>query len=754
MEGRKLSHFRVESKLGEGGMGLVYKAKDETLRRPVALKVLPPSLVGDADRRQRFLREAQAAAAVSHPSIAAIYEVGEDGSDVFIAMEYVEGRTLRTLLEEGPLKVETAVALGREIALGLDRAHASGVIHRDLKPENVMVGPEGHAKILDFGLAKLQEHPFGAGELSGLDTRSEITRGGTVVGTVGYMSPEQARGKAVDNRSDLFSLGILLYELVTGRNPFKRETMADTLTALLAESPPPASGFNPGVPSWLDGLLARLLEKEAGARPRAAAEVAGELAGLQDAPPAGRAAQGSIAVLPFADMSPQKDQDYFCEGIAEELTNALSRVEGLRVAARTSTFQFKGRADDVRRIGQRLGVATVLEGSVRKAGDRLRITVQCVSASDGYQLWSERYDRQMEDIFAVQDEIASKVVEALKIRVTSPHPVRHATEDVEAYHLYLKGRYWWNKRYKGGLKTSTGFFEQAIEKDPGYALAHAGLADACSVVGFYGFQPPREVFPRAKAAAERAVALDEGLPEAHVSRALVHYWFDRDWAAAEREFQRAIELAPNHVAARIFLGQMWSAFGRVEEARPLFARALELDPLGPLTHGIVGSGFNFARLYEEAVEACSRAIELDPNHVQAMFAASIALSRLKREEAISVGRRVVEIAGRSPLFVGVLGSALATLGHEAEARELLSELEARSRTEYVGALFRAWIHGNLQDRAQTLDLLEQAYEEHETQLFALKAFEVYDFLRGEPRFEALVRSLALPEPPKALSRGS
>jgi serine/threonine-protein kinase len=747
VEGKRFSHFLIEELLGEGGMGRVYKATDESLRRTVALKVLLPEFARNPERRQRFLREAQAAAAVSDPSIAAVYEVGEDGEDAFIAMEYVQGKTLRAVAQDGPLEVGEAIRVASEIAKALERAHQSGVIHRDLKPENVMLGDGGAVKILDFGLAKIREAPRSGPLASELETKSgNLTREGTILGTVAYMSPEQARGQRLDPRSDIFSLGVVLYELLTGLHPFRGETSADTLSAVLKENPPPPSRSNPEVLPALDALLERMLEKEPAGRPASAQEVRLELKSLDLAPQAPESPEGgSVAVLPFADMSPEKDQDYFCEGIAEELINALAHVEGLKVASRTSAFQFKGKADDIRRIGQKLGVATVLEGSVRKAGTRLRVTVQLVSTANGYHLWSERYDRDTQDIFALQDEIAQSLVQALKIRLGHQRPVRRATESVEAYHLYLQGRYFWNKRYEGGLKRSVEFFEAAIEKDPSYALAHAGLADAYSVIGYYTFLPSREAFSMAKEASDRAVALDPSLAEAHVSRALVAFWFEWDFPRAEAEFRQAILLKPTHVPAYMFLGQLMPLLARTEEAAPLWQKALELDPLGPLTHGIVGSGHVFARQEERAVEECSKALALDPNHVQSLWAISMAYSRLGRAaEALAAADRMVSLGGRSPFFLGIRGALLAILGKKDEARSVVRELDGWAGSEYVAPCLKGFLFAALGDAREALDSLERAYEERNPLLICLAAWREFDFLRGEARFRALVKTVGLP----------
>jgi serine/threonine-protein kinase len=453
-------------------------------------------------------------------------------------------------------------------------------------------------------------------------------------------------------------------------------------------------------------------------------------------------------VLPFADMSPQKDQDYFCEGIAEELIGALTHVAGLRVAARTSAFQFKGRADDVRRIGQQLGVEAVLEGSVRKAGNRLRVTAQLINTSDGYQLWSERYDRDMEDVFAIQDEIAATIVETLRIHLvgeTALPRVRRSTANPEAYNLYLQGRYWWNKRSEGGLWKGIQFFEQAIGQDPSYALAHAGLADSYSVIGYYALIPPKTAFAKAKHAAEQALALDAGLAEAHVSMALIRFWFDWDWAAAEAEFRQAFACSANDVRAHMFLGQLLAATGRADEAEVEWQAALELEPMSPLTHGIVGSGLYFARRYEAGLTRCRRALEIDPDHLQSLWAGAGNAARIPRvDEAIEKGQRAAALSGRSPMILGMLAFAFSAGGRRDEAQALLAELEARSKQEYVAPLSRAWILASLGDKQQTLEWLERGYEERNSMMMGLAAMADFDFLRGEPRFMDLLRRMKLP----------
>jgi len=735
-------------------MGEVYRARDTQLGRDVALKVLPERLAADPAFKARFEREARAVAALSHPNILAIHALGSDAGRLFAVMELLPGETLREMLASGRVPFEQAVACAVQITRGLASAHERGIVHRDLKPENVMVAPGGSVKILDFGLAKPVEEmaaPPG-GHLSQAETEDGLTKAGTVLGTTAYMSPEQARGQRTDTRSDLFSLGVLLYELLTGRNPFRGPTAADTLGAILRERPRPPSEIDPDMPPALDGLIERLLSKEPADRPSADVVVA-ELTELQTPAPAVRAgaarppeALRSIAVLPFADMSPGKDQDYFCEGLAEELINALAHVAGLRVATRTSAFRFKARADDVRRIGQQLGVETVLEGSVRKAGKRLRVTAQLVDARDGYHLWSERYDRDLEDVFALQDEITTTIVETLRLKLAGavPSRPRAATGNVDAYQLYLQGRYWWNKRNEGGLWKGISFFAQAIEKDPSYARAHCGLADSYSVIGFYCFLPPSTAFAKASESAARALALDEGLAEAHVSVAFVRYWFDFDWPGAEQAFRRSLGLRPDNVIAHVFLGQLLSAIGRPAEADVEWRIALSLDPMSPLNHGIVGSGLYFSRRFEAGLDENHKALELDPNHVQSLWSGSNNAAQLGRfDEAIDLAQRAVALSGRAPMFLGALGQHLARAGRKDAAQGILDELEARASQEYIAPVILAAVQVGLGRKDRALELLEQAFAERNSFLIALVGSYECDVLKDEPRFQALLNKMKL-----------
>ncbi|HVO76366.1 MAG TPA: protein kinase, partial [Candidatus Bathyarchaeia archaeon] len=635
MVGKMISHYRILEKLGEGGMGVVYKAEDTKLGRLVAIKMLSRQLGGDEEARKRFLQEARTASALDHPNICTIHEIDEtkDGA-LFMVMAFCEGRTVKEQLDAGPIDVARAVDIAVGVASGLERAHEKGIIHRDIKPANVMVTSEGQAKIMDFGIAKLVG---GAG----------ITRTGAPLGTVAYMSPEQANGGAVDHRSDIWSLGVLLYEMLAGRRPFGGEYEQAAIYSILNVEPSPPSTVRREVPPELDRVVLKAMAKAPDERYRTAGEMRAALETCANKLMAGSARVDavnqrglpSIAVLPFRDMSPARDQDYFCEGIAEELINGLAQIAGLRVAARTSAFQFKDKDLDVRKVGRDLGVESVLEGSVRKAGARLRVTAQLINVADGYHLWSEKYDREQGDIFAIQDEISLAIVEKLKgqlLREDRSRLERRYTANEEAYNLYLRGRYIYNRRYQGGMSRAIELFQQAIGKDPHYALPYVGIADCYGQFAHWGSLDPRIAYPKAKEAVERALAIDERLAEAHVSLGWIKEYYDWDFAAAEEEFRKALALNPNNVVAHYWLAVFLAALGRAEEAMREAREALTLDPISPLTSFHMGVVLFFARRYDEAVEQFQKVLEMDAGFSIAQFLLSASLGSLGRwNEAIA-----------------------------------------------------------------------------------------------------------------------
>jgi serine/threonine protein kinase len=488
MIGKTVSHYKILEEIGRGGMGVVYKAKDTKLKRTVALKFLPPELIRDPEAKERFIHEAQAASALDHPNIGTIYEIDEtaDGQ-TFIVMAYYEGETLKEKLEKGAIDFEEAYDIVILIASGLAEAHEKGIVHRDIKPSNVLITERGRVEIIDFGLAKLAE-------------QTKITREGTTLGTVAYMSPEQTRGKEVDHRTDIWSLGVILYETVIGQKPFKGDYDQAVIYSILNEEPTDIRKLRSDAPAAIEKIIKKALAKSPEKRYQKIEEFVADLRLVREKHVKKASAEQpfsgkhSIAVLPFVDMSPKKDQEYFCDGLSEELINALTHIKKLRVAARTSAFSFKGEKYDVREIGDKLNVDTVLEGSIRKAGERLRITAQLVSATDGYHLWSEKYDRNMEDIFAIQDEISLAIVDKLKIELLGDEAallVKRGTDDLEAYDLYIKGRFFWEQRGKG-IGKAVECFKRAVARDPNYAQAYAGLADSYNLLAFYGFMPSRD----------------------------------------------------------------------------------------------------------------------------------------------------------------------------------------------------------------------------------------------------------------------
>jgi serine/threonine-protein kinase len=740
----RIGPYAIERELGRGGMGVVYLARDTRLGRPLAIKLLPAEIAGDADRRARFEREARTAAALNHPNIAIIHELGESGDACFIAMEYVGGCTLgEHLSKSGGVPPAECMRIAEQIAEGLVAAHAGDVVHRDLKPGNVMVTGDGRVKILDFGLAKACDRGPGPGPSDG---PTALTEPGQLMGTVDYMSPEQARGQAVDARSDLFSFGAVLYEMATGSPPFRRCTVADTITATLTERPPAVSTLGAGLPSSFARVIHRLLEKNPEDRYQSAAEALEDLRRMRADTEAGTEQTRSIAVLPFADMSPGGDQEYFCDGLAEELINALTQVEGLRVAARTSAFQFKDKVVGVETIGRELRVETVLEGSVRKAGNRLRITAQLVNVADGYHLWSQRYDRDLEDVFAVQDDIASTIVGTLKVKLTRETTaplVRRYTDNVAAYSLYLKGRHFWNNRHRGLLLKGIDCFEAAIENDPSYALAYAGLADSYSVQGFYSFIPPQEACEKALEAAQQAVRLDESLAEGRLALGTVRFWYEWDLRAAEQEIDRAIDLNPKFALACAWKAQILGSSLRPDEAARYARRALELDPLSPAVTTIAGFVLVWSGLYEEACQVACKGLEIAPNHMSCTWLLSSTYSlRSMHDEGIAAAERVVELTDRAPFMLGVLGEVYAMAGRRDDALRIIDEIKARAEKTSAGSV--AIVYGVLGEVDEAVAWLERAVEQRSAFLPYAALMREFESLRGDARFDELLRRAGIP----------
>jgi serine/threonine protein kinase/tetratricopeptide (TPR) repeat protein len=768
--GTRFDSYELGPLLGSGGMGEVYRARDVDLGRAVAIKVLRTDAPSRPERLARFSREARTASALNHPNIVTIYRIGEVDRVPYIAMELVEGRTIRELLERGPLPVPDILDYGTQIAEALAKAHAGSIVHRDLKPENLMVTPDGRVKILDFGLAKLSED---VSELSSSPTSAQ-TAEGILLGTVQYMSPEQARTPQVDFRSDQFSLGLILYEMATGRRAFARESVSGTVAAILFEEPVSATDLNPGLPAGLQDVIATCLRKDPAARFATTTELAKRLRALKvqpsvdvsrletlvrPAPQPEAPGPPSIAVLPFLDMSPQKDQEYFCDGMAEELINALTQIPGLRVVSRTSSFQFKGRLDDVRTIGQRLGVASLLEGSVRTAGERMRIGARLTSVADGYQLWSSQFDREMEDVFAVQDEIAGSILAALRVTLIKPKdaPIVQPHKGApEVYKLYLKGRHEWNKRTEDGLLLSLEFFQEAIDRDPSYARAHAGLADSYVLLGVYGIRPPAEVMPKAKATATRALEeapatppagqADTGLAAVYTTLACVRAVYEWSWAEAEREFRRAIEHDPKYPTAHHWYAMNCLVpLGRFEEATREIRLAQESDPLSPAIQTSLGLVHCFAGRLDEAVAEIQKTLDADASFAMAHFFLGQTYLRMQRaKDAIAALGQASRLSPSSAEFRAGLGNACALAGQVEQARRILAELKERRRERYVSAAPIAEVHAGLGETEEALSWLSDAVRERSPELSWIALRPAFSPLRQDPRFLDLVQPIGLP----------
>ena len=737
--GTRLGQYEIVSLLGGGGMGVVYNAQDTRLKRQVAIKLLPPELTRDETAKQRFLQEAQTASALDHPNICTIHEINEtaDGQ-LYLVMAYYEGETLKERIERGPLEVDDAIDIATQVGQGLAKAHAAGIVHRDIKPANLMVTADGTVKVLDFGLAKL------AGT-------EGVTQTGTTVGTVAYMSPEQARGQKVDHRTDIWSLGVVLCEMLAGKPPFQGENLLSIANAILESAPPVLTGSS----SSSQSVVTRALSKDRAQRFQSVPDLLGELRKLQHSPEAPTPVSPtqpdvpSIAVLPFADMSPQKDQDYFCEGMAEEIINALTTLDGLHVASRTSAFQAKARDFDIAEIGSRLKVGAVLEGSVRKAGNRLRVTAQLINVSDGYHLWSERYDRDMDDVFAVQDEIAKAVVDKLKVKLLGEQDVpviKRPTESLEAYNLCLKGRYYLVRLAGPAFEKGLECFTQALALEPTYAQAHAGIAQVQAVRAVLSFAAPQTVMPGAKEAALKALAIDETVADAHTALGLVLHYYGWNRPGAEREYRRALELNPSDTFARANYAFLLGTEGRADVSVAEARYAVERDPISPFSRFTLATVLGLARRFDAAIAEAQAGIELDPSYPLLHLGLGWGLGGLGRyEEAVGASRQATIVAPGDPLSQGYLGWALGLAGQKQEALTILEDLERRRSQEYVGGVLLADVSVGLGDHDQAISWLQQAAEERDGLLPYLNVWFLWDALRDDPRFQDLLRRMNFPQ---------
>jgi serine/threonine protein kinase/Tfp pilus assembly protein PilF len=753
--GRQLGHYFVLAQLGSGGMGDVFVAQDARLDRRVALKLPRREVSASVDRLAMFQREARAAAALNHPNIVHLYSVEEADGLIFITMELVQGRSLRELLSDGaPLALPRTLAFASQIAEGLACAHAAGVVHRDLTPGNVMITEDDRIKILDFGVAKFFR-PVSMWDPEGVTAAGEISGSGTTVGTVGYMSPEQALGKTLDARSDLFALGVILFEMATGRTPFQGDTPAVVFDQLLNRRPPSPLKLNPALPMLLASLINKALAKDLTQRYRSANDFLEDLRriDLSHARPATAArvpAEGampsSIVVLPFVDMSPRQDQEYFCHGIAEEIISTLTRVPGLRVISRTSAFAFQGNDLEITEIGRRLRVGTALEGSVRKAGDRVRVTAQLVNAEDGYQLWSKRFDRELSDIFAIQDEIAATIVSELRIGLAGHSPGKRASFDVMAHDAYLKGMYALNKWTDDSVRRAIVDFREAIVQDSGFAPAYAALAEG--YIWLYsglGILPASDAVPQARRAVEKALELDPTLADAHKVRALIAMNHDWDRKGAEEALTRALQLGPGSAAAHL-----WNAWRlallerRYDQALNELEEAERSDPLDLQVKTQIGYVHYFHHDVDRAIDQFEKVLALEPSFAFAHYALGDACTQKGQyDRAFEEFNKAIELGGRSVNHIGVLGYAYGRSGNRDRANAHLHDLTARAADSYVSAMWIALVHLGLWDLRELFHWLDRAFEERDGSLILITAAVEFDPVRQDPRFKSLLERMGL-----------
>ena len=738
MIGETISHYKILEKIGGGGMGVGYKAEDIKLKRTVALKFLPHEFSDDSTAKKRFIQEAQSASSLDHPNICTIHEIGEtDEGQLFIAMACYEGETLKHRIEKGPREINETIAIALGIAQGLAKAHSKSIVHRDVKPANIFITSDEQIKIVDFGLAKL------AGT-------SRITKTESITGTVAYMSPEMVRGEDVDHRTDIWSLGIVLYEMLTGQLPFRGENWEATMYAISNNAPVPINELRKDVPTFLVRVINKMLQKKPQDRHKDAQTVVADLQSVDTEDVSTIATtkpSASIVVLPFLDMSPEKDHEYFCDGIAEELINSLTHIQDLKVVARTSAFSFKGKDVDVRDIGRTLNVDHVLEGSVRKSGDQLRITAQLVNVTDGYHLWSERYDRNAKDIFSVQDEISLKIVDKLKVQILSDERItlqkRH-TSNVDAYHAYLKGRYFSQKLAKADIEKAIRYYEQAIEQDPGYAQAYAAMAHCYCLFGLYYYLPSKDCFPKARTAGQKALELDETLAIAHAGMGLISYLYDWDFEIARQRVEHAVGLDPNCVGSRSDYAGYYAIIGKMDMAIAEVKRALELDPLS-VNHNVhLGLFYIRAKQPEKARQQFLKTLEFSTDHPWALWllATTYALDS-RYGKGIEILHNALNVAKEYSPIIAALGWFYAMSGDKQSARKILNGLHEEAKKTYVWPFLFAKIHAALGENDLAFKWFEKAYEERDCGLSNILTDESVDCIRKDPRFDELLKKVGL-----------
>jgi serine/threonine-protein kinase len=782
--GDRIGPYTIVAPIGAGGMGEVYRAHDERLARKVAVKVLAQGIAASPEALARFHREAKAVAAISHPNILAIHDFGNTDNLTYAAMELLEGETLRERLQQGPVPLRKAIDYARHIAEGLAAAHEKGIVHRDLKPENVFLTSDGRLKILDFGLAKTEACLPTTSPEANTDALESIP--GHIMGTVGYMAPEQVRGRQVDHRSDIFSFGAMLYEMLTGKRAFQESSPVETMSAILTRDAPVITGGI--VPPALERIIRRCLEKNPEERFQTARDLAFALEQATSSPtapalnlPSRRVALvvlvllitaaviialllqrerwtktrllaspdiKSIAVLPLQNLSQDTNQEFFADGMTDALISNLARIRALRVISRTSVMRYKKEMKPLPEIARELNVDAVVEGSVLHSGDRVRITAQLIHGASDRQLWTHTYEENVRDVIDLQNEVARAIAREINVEVT--HQVdtylrRSKAVDSAAHEAYLRGRYYWNKRTEESMTKGLAYFQEAIDRDPAWALGYAGLADSYAMLGAHGGISPRQSLTRARAAALKASEIDPTLADPHATLLALHLDFEWNWPAVEREYHKAIELNPSHLMTHQWFAMYLATMRRHAESLKEIKVARELDPLSPLVNSHVGVVLLLARRYDDAVREFRSVLEIDPNYILPhWFLGHVYEQAGRYNDAVAEQRKAVTVSGRSPRYLASLARALALDGRRKEAEEILQEIERLRKRRYISPLDLCFVYAALGQKGKALDFLDAAYEERSWGMYRIQVDPRFDSLRSEPRFQAVVARMHFP----------